>query len=100
MFTGTAGKEILRHIVHTGTTEDIPSIRKSLGLSAVEEDEIAEYCKTAISELPDVADAVRNGNTKVIMKLVGKVMSLSRRRADALVVRQILEELLIKKNSD
>jgi len=98
--TGTAAKEILRHIVRTGANEDIPSIQASLGLAAIEDDEISHFCETAIKELPEVVDAVRKGNTKVIMKLVGKVMSLSGRRADAQVVRQRLQELLMRKHSE
>jgi len=92
--TGTAAKEILRHIVRTESREDIPTIKRSMGLDAVDESDLYFFCETAVQELPEEAELVRQGNLKVLMKLVGKVMKLSRGRADAQLVRTYLEKVL------
>ncbi|KIJ37474.1 hypothetical protein M422DRAFT_177988 [Sphaerobolus stellatus SS14] len=98
--TGTAAKEILRFIIRTGSGEDVLTIQTQLGFAVVAGvDEVTTWCETAIRDLPDVAKAVKGGNVKVIMKLVGRVMLLSGKRADAKVVRQRLEDILIGKDS-
>jgi aspartyl-tRNA(Asn)/glutamyl-tRNA(Gln) amidotransferase subunit B len=44
--------------------------------------------------LPKEADAVRKGNPKVAMRLVGEVMKRSNGRADAKRAREIILEIL------
>lgn len=51
-------------------------------------------CEQAVTELPAESDLVRNGNDKVLMKIVGRVMKLSKGTADAQAVRAALLELL------
>lgn len=47
-----------------------------------------------IEALPDVAAAVRKGNEKVAMRLVGEVMKISGGRADAKKARGVILDLL------
>jgi aspartyl-tRNA(Asn)/glutamyl-tRNA(Gln) amidotransferase subunit B len=65
-----------------------------MGLDAVEETDLHHFCEAAVQELSDEAELVRQGNTRVLMKLVGEVMKLSRGRADAQLVRKHLEDML------
>jgi aspartyl-tRNA(Asn)/glutamyl-tRNA(Gln) amidotransferase subunit B len=47
-----------------------------------------------IGDLPDVAMAIRKGNEKPVMRLVGEVMKRSKGRADPKEARRILMEIL------
>ncbi|KAF8592765.1 Glutamyl-tRNA amidotransferase B subunit [Ramaria rubella] len=98
--TGTAAKDVLRHIVRTGSEEDIIIIQQSMGLFAVEDSDLYQFCEAAVQELPDEAELVRRGNSRVLMKLVGRAMKLSRGRADAQFVRKRLEELLQRREAE
>lgn len=84
--------------MRTGSGDDVVKIQHQLGLGAIQTDDVLACCELAIKELPDAAQAVRQGNSKVIMKLVGKAMKLSCGRADAQLIRKHLEELLMKKD--
>jgi len=52
------------------------------------------WCSHAITAFPEEANIIRNGNQRVLNKLVGRVMKASRGRADAVGVRTMLLELL------
>lgn len=56
--------------------------------------ELHALCAAAVSALPKEAAALRSGHMNVLNKLVGHVMRSSRGRADALVARQVLEEMV------
>ncbi|KAF8530900.1 Glutamyl-tRNA amidotransferase B subunit [Gautieria morchelliformis] len=94
--TGTAAKEILRHIVRTGSEDDIPTIQQSLQLGVLSDDDIYKLCLAGAEELPEEAELVRRGNSRVLMKLVGRVMKLSRGRADAQQIRKYLADDILK----
>ena len=55
------------------------------------------WCKQIISEMPEESQAIQNGHVGVLNKLVGRVMKLSKGRADAKAVRSTLEQLLTGK---
>lgn len=65
-----------------------------MGLDVLKGDDLYSFCEAAVQELPEEAELVRQGNPRVLMKLVGKVMKLSRGRADAQHVRTHLEVML------
>ncbi|GJJ07212.1 hypothetical protein Clacol_001412 [Clathrus columnatus] len=92
---GTAAKDILRHILRTGAIEDIATLQANLGLMTIDVADVRMFCETAIGDFPDVAERVRQGNKKVLMKLVGAAMKLSNGRADANLVKTCLEDILI-----
>jgi len=79
------------------SSETPSELAKELGLSALSQDDfclVSEWCLEAIENLPQQAEAVREGNLPVLNKLVGKVMKLSKGRANAENVRTLLLELL------
>ncbi|KAH7344090.1 glutamyl-tRNA amidotransferase [Rhizoctonia solani] len=92
VITGTSGKLLMRHLIETRSTLPLPQIIDNLGLRAASSaSELAALCRTAISMLPKESELVAQGNDKVLMKVVGQVMRLSKGTSDAKAVR---EELL------
>ncbi|KDN35709.1 hypothetical protein RSAG8_11388, partial [Rhizoctonia solani AG-8 WAC10335] len=90
--TGTSGKLLMRHLIETRSQLPLPQIIDDLGLRAASSaSELAALCRTAISMLPKESELVARGNDKVLMKVVGQVMRLSKGTADAQAAR---EELL------
>jgi aspartyl-tRNA(Asn)/glutamyl-tRNA(Gln) amidotransferase subunit B len=47
-----------------------------------------------VDSLPDVANVIRKGNEKPVMRLVGEVMKRSKGRADPKKARKILLDIL------
>jgi len=65
------------------------------GLGAMDDDgELATVVARVISEHPDVAERVRDGNAKAIGALVGPIMRETRGRADGGEVNRLLREQL------
>lgn len=56
--------------------------------------ELCAWCEKTIEALPQEAQAVRDGNAKVLNKLVGRVMKLSGGRAAAQDVKAVLGTML------
>jgi aspartyl-tRNA(Asn)/glutamyl-tRNA(Gln) amidotransferase subunit B len=86
---------LLKHIIANRSSSAPSVLAQELSLEAVSEDDSAStraWCVEAIEALPDEAEAVRQGNPRVLNKLVGKVMQLSRGRADAQSARVVLED--------
>ncbi|KIJ13270.1 hypothetical protein PAXINDRAFT_170551 [Paxillus involutus ATCC 200175] len=97
--TGTSGKTLLRHIIAHRSTASPLTLAQELTLVAIPDDGgalVKKWCSEAIEALPEEADKVRQGNLKVMNRVVGKVMQLSGGRANAGDVRRVLEELLQK----
>ncbi|KAG1735395.1 hypothetical protein EDB19DRAFT_1724224 [Suillus lakei] len=95
--TGTSGKSLLKHIIANRSLSAPSVLAQEFSLEAVSEDDNAitrSWCVEAIEALPEEAEAVRQGNPRVLNKLVGKVMQLSRGRADARNARVVLEDVL------
>ncbi|KAG9015844.1 hypothetical protein FRB93_012409 [Tulasnella sp. JGI-2019a] len=96
--TGTSAKTVVRHMFNTQTPRSalISELVDTLGLraEAVSDHALKGFCEQAIQELPLEADLVRKGNDKVLMKIVGKVMKLSKGTADAKMVRATLQGML------
>ncbi|KAF9236240.1 GatB/GatE catalytic domain-containing protein [Melanogaster broomeanus] len=97
--TGTSGKTLLRHMITHRSTASPLRLAQDLSLLAIADDDSAlvkKWCSEAIEALPEEAGKVRQGNLKVMNRIVGKVMQLSGGRADAVSIRRTLEELLQK----
>jgi aspartyl-tRNA(Asn)/glutamyl-tRNA(Gln) amidotransferase subunit B len=71
-------------------------LAENLGLLAVAQggSDVRAWCTQAILDLPNEAASVRAGNARVIERIVGRVMKLSKGRADARTVRTMLAEML------
>ena len=94
---GTSGKTLLRQMVTSRSTASPSTMAKELGLLAVSDDDgslLKKWCLEAIEALPEEVQKVRNGNVKVMNRIMGRVMQLSEGRVKAEAVRQLLEELL------
>ncbi|KAH7916227.1 GatB/GatE catalytic domain-containing protein [Hygrophoropsis aurantiaca] len=95
--TGTSGKTILRHMISHPSDLSPSALVQELSLGALASDDslsLRTWCAEAIEVHPDVADAIRKGNPRVLNRLVGSVMQRSRGRADAQTVRATLEAML------
>ncbi|PCH40966.1 hypothetical protein WOLCODRAFT_150997, partial [Wolfiporia cocos MD-104 SS10] len=92
----TAGKTILRHMLDTRTSDPPSMIAEQLALFSAQSggDALGAWCAEAVAALPDEADAVRRGNVKVVDKIVGRVMQISRGTADARAARDALLKML------
>lgn len=83
-------------MVETRSPAPPSQLAKELSLLAFAADqgELEKLCMQAIEALPIEADIIRNGNLRVLNKLVGHVMKATRGRADALAVAKRLREIL------
>ena len=86
-------------------SKELPSVvAKELSLLALDsendqaDDLINKYCEEAIMRLPEEAEVVRRGNLRVLNKLVGYVMKMSKGRADAQAVHARLKGMLVEKD--
>ncbi|RSH77257.1 uncharacterized protein EHS24_003565 [Apiotrichum porosum] len=92
--TGTVGRSVLKHVVMTGdTSKDFETLVSELGLSA-SADDLRASCEAVIAKLPKEAEKIRQGNQKVVMRLVGEVMKMSKGAADAKRAKDMFFELL------
>ncbi|KAG8958450.1 hypothetical protein FRC00_002735 [Tulasnella sp. 408] len=95
--TGTSAKTLIRHIFNsppgTGPLSSVSKLVDDLGLRATSAD-LQSLCEQAISLLSEEADLVRKGNEKVLMKIVGQVMKLSKGTADGKAARALLHKML------
>lgn len=91
---GTSAKTLIRHILDTKTSKSISELVEELSLRASPSDSLAFQCRAAINALPQASEAVRKGNQRVLMKLVGYVMKHSRGTANARDATEILKQML------
>ncbi|KAG8740636.1 hypothetical protein FRC10_004094 [Ceratobasidium sp. 414] len=95
--TGTSGKLLLRHLLETHSDSPLPKIIDALGLKASSSaSDLTDLCRTAIEMLPKESELVAKGNDKVLMKVVGQVMRLSKGTVDAQAAREELLKQLRK----
>ncbi|CAA7258526.1 unnamed protein product [Cyclocybe aegerita] len=107
--TGTSGKFLLRHMLSSPSSDSPTKIATGLELIALPASpsfspssqgkgsaspELQSLCEAAITALPSEVAALRAGNRNVLNKIVGYVMKQSRGRADAVAVRNLVEELV------
>lgn len=93
---GTSGKKILRHILEH-RTPSLPSVlAREMSLLVINDGDasLRGWCMQAIDDLPEEAQRARDGNAKVINRLLGHVMKISRGRADAKAAKALLQSIL------
>lgn len=97
--TGTSGRSLLRHVLAHNSSESPTKLAEQMSLLVSESDNtsLRTWCKQIIAEMPEESQAIRNGHLNVVNKMVGRVMKLSKGRADAKAVRTTLETLLATK---
>ncbi|KAK7696254.1 hypothetical protein QCA50_000907 [Cerrena zonata] len=97
--TGTSGRSLLRHVLAHNSSESPTKLAEQMSLLVSESDStsLRTWCKQIIAEMPEESQAIRNGHLNVVNKMVGRVMKLSKGRADAKAVRTTLETLLATK---
>jgi aspartyl-tRNA(Asn)/glutamyl-tRNA(Gln) amidotransferase subunit B len=80
------------------STSGTLDIAKQLSLLATSSEdsgeELRKWCQEAIQALPGESQGVRDGNLKVLNKILGRVMKLSDGRADAQKAKKTLTDLL------
>ncbi|BEJ00419.1 hypothetical protein CcaverHIS631_0502760 [Cutaneotrichosporon cavernicola] len=91
---GTTGRNVLKHVVSSGSSGNLDSLLQELGLASDSTGDLDGLCQEVIAKLPKEADKVRKGNEKVVMRLVGEVMKMSKGTADAKRAREVLLALL------
>lgn len=89
---------MLKHVVTepVAASTSLHSLLANLGLAPSSPDDLAATCEAVITKLPKEAERVRQGNDKVVMRLVGEVMKMSKGSADARRAREVLLEMLRK----
>lgn len=94
-FVGTSGKEILQLILAERTLELPSSIAKRLGLLALSSSEnefVMTLCDDALRAYPEEVEMIRQGHTRILNKLIGRVMKDSQGRASAQTIRETLTQ--------
>jgi len=81
-------------IQKTSIIELVNSLVQRRSAVISDDETIRSWAKEAITENPQAVSDYKNGKTNAIMSLVGSVMRKSQGRADANIVKQLLEKLL------
>ncbi|GAO52086.1 glutamyl-tRNA amidotransferase subunit B [Saitoella complicata NRRL Y-17804] len=90
--TGTAGKQIVEHMVG-GDRRDVAEIIEAYGLGALSDaGALAGIVDKVLENYPKQVEQVRNGEVKVIKFLLGQVMSETRGKAKADEIEKMLNE--------
>lgn len=106
--TGTSAKKLLAELVveaheksdaASSSSTSILELLKEKNLLAMDSSstsssEVETLCQQIISDLPKEAEKVRQGNEKVVMRLVGEAMKRTGGRADAKKAREIFVKML------
>jgi aspartyl-tRNA(Asn)/glutamyl-tRNA(Gln) amidotransferase subunit B len=93
---GTAAKALLRHMLDHEASTMPRKLAQELSLLSLADDagSLEQWCQEAINAMSREAEDARQGDTRVINKFVGRVMKISRGRADARNARATLEKML------
>ncbi len=67
----TRGREVFQSLLSNAELS-VDAIIQSLGIVAVDADEIESLCKDLLAANPDVVDKVKAGNTKAVAALIGQ----------------------------
>ena len=89
----TTGKSLLEKVQKTGKAPGQLVEEQELA-KVTDEDAIREVCRKVVEANPQEASAYRSGKEGLMGWFVGQVMRETKGKADAKMVRQILEELL------
>jgi aspartyl-tRNA(Asn)/glutamyl-tRNA(Gln) amidotransferase subunit B len=86
------------------TSQSATQLAKDMQLTALSstpdsyspQTELRLLCEAAIQALPNEVAKLRAGNKNVINRIVGYVMKQSRGRADATIVRNLVEQIVLR----
>ena len=99
-----SGKEVISVIVNKGfdvksvdSMELIKVVKKKKLQKTMDEDELLEHVQKAIEQLPKAADDYRGGKENALQAIIGKVMGLTKGKADPQTVRKLLIKTINKK---
>ncbi|EIN10973.1 Glutamyl-tRNA amidotransferase B subunit [Punctularia strigosozonata HHB-11173 SS5] len=94
--TGTAAKALLRHMLDHSSAAAPLEVAQQLSLLSLADDtgSLEQWCKEAIDSMLREAEEARQGDSRVLNKFMGRVMKISRGRADAKGARAMLQKLL------
>ena len=84
------GPQIFQKIIETGRSPK--QIIEQEGLRPPEEDDLIQIIDQVLADDPETVRRYREGNDKVLNRLIGQVMKQTRGRADAQKVRSLLIE--------
>jgi aspartyl-tRNA(Asn)/glutamyl-tRNA(Gln) amidotransferase subunit B len=87
----TRAKDVLNEIIESGS--DLGQAIKKLGIESIGVGEIAAMAAQLISDYPDVAQQIKDGNTKAVGSLIGKARKLNPNVNPGVVKDKILEQL-------
>jgi aspartyl-tRNA(Asn)/glutamyl-tRNA(Gln) amidotransferase subunit B len=105
---GTSGKFLLKHMLTNPTSHTPTQLAKELQFTALSStldsssqsssphSELHLLCEAAIQALPSEVATFRAGNKNVLNRIVGYVMKQSRGRADAKLVRNLVEQIVLR----
>ncbi|EJD53681.1 hypothetical protein AURDEDRAFT_80220 [Auricularia subglabra TFB-10046 SS5] len=97
--TYASGREVLRVLVQNPTTDAIEAVVGRMGMRRVSQSgELEELCKRCIEDLPEEAMGVRDGNERVLNRMIGYVRRLSKGTADPAATKETLLRLLVLDN--
>ncbi|KAF8514854.1 Glutamyl-tRNA amidotransferase B subunit [Hysterangium stoloniferum] len=97
--SSAAAKQVVRHILSAAVPISMPvtALVETMNLSHASEEEMRRSCEKAVEELPAESALVREGNERVMAKVVGRAMKKCGGRGDAVWIREYLRELLLTK---
>ena len=70
------------------------TILDKLDLRMFDENKLNDICDEAINQLPDESRKAKEGNQKVLRRIIGQCMKLTNGKADGKKVEQILKHKL------
>ncbi|TFK55405.1 Glutamyl-tRNA amidotransferase B subunit [Heliocybe sulcata] len=98
--TGTSAKTLLRHMLDQRSAALPSELAREMSLFALPADgdsgssELEQWCRDAMAAVPAETAAAKKGHSGVINRLVGRVMKMSRGRANALKAKEVLQSML------
>lgn len=100
--TGTVAKSLLRDYLSSSTSSSSDAVSLSTLITKhlaanpplSSSIDLASFCTQVIDSHPKEVEKYRQGHEKVLMRLVGAVMKLSKGRADAKKVGDVLKDML------
>lgn len=87
--------QLAKELQLTALSSTLDSSSQSTSSSSPQS-ELHLLCEAAIQALPNEVDTLRAGNKNVLNRIVGYVMKQSRGRADAKVVRNLVEQIVLR----
>ena len=86
----------LQLIALSSTPDSSSQSSSSSSSSPSPQSDLQLLCEAAVQALPSEVATFRAGNKNVLNRIIGYVMKQSRGRADAKVVRNLLEQIVLR----